>query len=107
MEKIVTLTLSPAIDKSTTVDTVVPDKKLRCSVPKFEPGGGGVNVSRAIKKLGGNSTAIYLAGGYSGKHYESLLSLEEIESCVIESEGMTRENFIVVDESSNAQYRFG
>lgn len=106
MEKIVTLTLSPAIDKSTTVDTVVPDKKLRCSVPKFEPGGGGVNVSRAIKKLGGNSTAVYLAGGYSGKHFQDLLKKEEIESYVVEIEDRTRENLIVVDTSTNLQYRF-
>ncbi|MDB5247340.1 MAG: 1-phosphofructokinase family hexose kinase [Segetibacter sp.] len=107
MEKIVTLTLNPAIDKSTTVNVIVPDKKLRCTEPRFEPGGGGVNVSRAIKKLGGNSTAIYLAGGYSGKHYRHLLDLEIIESCVVEIEGHTRENMIVVDESNNLQYRFG
>src|SRR4051812_17555108 len=107
MQKIVTLTLNPAIDKSTTVNAIVPDRKLRCSEPIFEPGGGGVNVSRAIKKLGGVSTAIYLAGGYSGKHFRHLLNLEGIESCVVEFEGQTRENLIVVDESSNSQYRFG
>ena len=107
MEKIVTLTLNPAIDKSTTVNAIVPDKKLRCASPKFEPGGGGVNVSRAIKKLGGTSTAIYLAGGYSGKFYEQLLEEEGIQSHVIATEGHTRENMIVVDESANLQYRFG
>lgn len=107
MEKIVTLTLNPAIDKSTTVQAIAPDKKLRCTTPKFEPGGGGVNVSRAIKKLGGNSTAIYLAGGYSGKFYEDLLNQEGINSCVITTKGHTRENLIVVDESANLQYRFG
>lgn len=107
MEKIVTLTLNPAIDKSTTVQAIAPDKKLRCATPKFEPGGGGVNVSRAIKKLGGNSTAIYLAGGYSGKFYEDLLNQEGINSCVITTKGHTRENLIVVDESANLQYRFG
>jgi 6-phosphofructokinase 2 len=107
MEKIVTLTLNPAIDKSTTVKAIAPDKKLRCSVPTFEPGGGGVNVSRAIKKLGGSSTAVYLAGGYSGKFYEDLLYREGVESCVISTKGHTRENLIVVEESSNLQYRFG
>jgi 6-phosphofructokinase 2 len=107
MQKIVTLTLNPAIDKSTSVSAIVPDRKLRCAAPKFEPGGGGVNVSRAIKKLGGYSTAIYLAGGYSGKHLEHLLDLEAIESMVVEFDGQTRENLIVVDESSNSQYRFG
>jgi 6-phosphofructokinase 2 len=106
MEKIATLTLNPAIDKSTTVDAIIPDKKLRCSVPAFEPGGGGVNVSRAIKKLGGKSTAVYLAGGYSGRYFQHLLELENIDSHVIEIEGQTRENLIVVDDSSNLQYRF-
>jgi 6-phosphofructokinase 2 len=64
-------------------------------------------VSRALKKLEGSSTAIYLAGGYSGKFYEQLLDKEGIKSLVISIEGATRENMIVVDESSNAQYRFG
>ena len=107
MEKIVTVTLNPAIDKSTTVPSIVPDKKLRCAEPKFEPGGGGVNVSRAIKRLGGNSTAIYMAGGYSGKYFKDLLNIEGIASLVVEIEGQTRENLIVVDRSANLQYRFG
>lgn len=107
MEKIVTITLNPSIDKSTSVKGIVPEKKLRCSDPKFEPGGGGVNVSRALKKLGGNSTAIYFAGGYSGKFFTSLLELEGIDSLVVPIAEQTRENMIVVDESNNLQYRFG
>lgn len=107
MEQVVTLTLNPAIDKSTTVKSIVPDKKLRCAPPKFEPGGGGVNVSRAIKKLGGTSTAMYLAGGYSGQFYQQLLEDDGITSHVIPIEQHTRENMIVVDEAANLQYRFG
>lgn len=107
MEKIVTLTLNPAIDKSTSVQSIVPEKKLRCKPAKYEPGGGGVNVSRALKRLDIESTAIYLAGGHSGKFYEELLSAENIQSAIIPTSGRTRENLIVVDESSNLQYRFG
>lgn len=107
MEKIITLTLNPAIDKSTAVKAIVPDKKLLCAVPIFEPGGGGVNVSRALKRLGASSSAMYLAGGYSGKFYEHLLVQEGINSLVIPIESPTRENMIVVDESANLQYRFG
>lgn len=107
MQQIVTITLNPSIDKSTSVKSIVPDRKLRCGEPKFEPGGGGVNVSRAIKKMGGTSSAIYFAGGYSGKFFESLLDDEGIESIVIPIAENTRENMIVVDESSNLQYRFG
>lgn len=104
---IVTITLNSCIDKSTRVAALIPEKKLRCAAPKFEPGGGGINVARAIKKLGGHATAIYFAGGYSGKFLETLLSREEVDSEVIETNSHTRENLIVVDESTNAQYRFG
>ncbi len=64
MPKIVTVTFNPCIDKSTIVDAIIPEKKLRCNLPKFEPGGGGLNVARAIKKLGGEALAIFPSGGY-------------------------------------------
>lgn len=107
MENIVTITLNPCIDKSTTVNALVPDRKLRCSQPVFEPGGGGINVSRAIKKLGGASTAVFFSGGYSGKFFETLLQNEGIDSVVVPIADHTRENMIVVDASNNQQYRFG
>ncbi|HSN07860.1 MAG TPA: hexose kinase [Hanamia sp.] len=107
MPAIVTITFNPAIDKSTTISTLIPEKKLKCSPPVFEPGGGGINVARAIKKLGGNATAIYLAGGYSGKFLTQLLEEERINSIVIETAHHSRENLIVLDISSNLQYRFG
>lgn len=107
MSKIITVTLNPAIDKSTTVPVLVPEKKLKCTHPVFEPGGGGINVARAIKKLGGTATAIYLAGGYTGKFFTQLLEREQIDSAVIEIAKHTRENLIVLDSASNLQYRFG
>jgi 6-phosphofructokinase 2 len=107
MEKIITITLNPAIDKSTTAPFIAPEKKIRCTSPKFEPGGGGINVSRALKKLGGTSTAIFLAGGHTGKFLESLVKHEDIECIVIPISGYTRENLIVMDEAANLQYRFG
>jgi 6-phosphofructokinase 2 len=107
MEKVLTITLNPAIDKSTTIATLVPEKKLKCSPPKFEPGGGGVNVSRALKKLGHTSTAMFFAGGYTGKFFETLLQQEAIETLVIPIGSHTRENLVVLDEAANLQYRFG
>jgi len=107
MPRIVTITFSPCIDKSTSVSALLPEKKLACASPKLEPGGGGINVARAIKKLGGEVTAIYPAGGYTGKYFIELLNKEHVNSHYIETLNETRENFIVVDESTNAQYRFG
>ena len=107
MKKIITLTLNPALDKSIEIDKLVPEKKLRCSDAVLEPGGGGINVSRAIHKLGGSSTALFLAGGYTGKKFSQLLAQELPDFHEFEIAEDTRENFIVVDVSVNKQYRFG
>jgi len=107
MSNILTITFNPCIDKSTSVGALAPEKKLECSAPTFEPGGGGINVARAINQLGGKATAIYPAGGYSGKFLQTLLEKEGIKSLIVKTEKHTRENMIVFDLSSNHQYRFG
>lgn len=107
MPVIVTITLSPCIDKSTSVTSLIPEKKLICTPPKLEPGGGGINVARAIKKLGGYAIAIYPSGGYTGAFFNELMKKEGIDAVIINTKNETRENIIVLDESSNDQYRFG
>ncbi|MBT9485378.1 1-phosphofructokinase family hexose kinase [Sediminibacterium sp.] len=107
MARIVTITLNPALDKSISVPELVPEKKLRALSAKVEPGGGGINISRALKKLGVASEAIILSGGYTGKTLEALLSKEQVAFTAIETEGDTRENFVVFDEDKKLQYRFG
>jgi 6-phosphofructokinase 2 len=106
MHRIVTLTMNPTIDKSTTVYNVVPEWKLRCQAPRFEPGGGGINVSRAIMKLGGTSLVLYAAGGPQGEVLEHLLELEDLDHHRIKTEGWTRENLTVYEETSGQQFRF-
>ncbi|MGZ3840079.1 MAG: 1-phosphofructokinase family hexose kinase [Flavisolibacter sp.] len=107
MPKIITITFNPTIDKSTSITALVPEKKLQCTEPHFEPGGGGVNVARAIKKLGGEATAIYPSGGYSGAFLNELMSREGVPIKVIDIQSHTRENLIVFDRSTGQQYRFG
>ncbi len=107
MKKIITITLNPSIDKSASVDNMVPEKKLICYNDKYEPGGGGINVARAITKLGGKATAIYLAGGHNGKFLTDLIKSENVESVFVECKNETRENFIIYDKSKKNQYRFG
>lgn len=107
MSTIVTVTYSPCIDKSTSVPALIPDKKLRCASPKFEPGGGGVNVARAIHRLHGHTLAIYPAGGYTGRFLTQLLEAEGVPASPLPIRHHTRENFIVVSEETSMQYRFG
>jgi 6-phosphofructokinase 2 len=75
--------------------------------PTYEPGGGGINVSRALRHLGCESLAMYFAGGYSGNFFQELVKNEDIHSLVIPIQGNTRTNIIVVEESTHQQYRFG
>ena len=77
--KIVTLTVNPAVDKSTHIDRLIPEQKLRCDAPRFDAGGGGINVSKAIKRLGGKSTAIFTTGGPAGQVLRDLVSQEGID----------------------------
>ncbi|MGZ3750423.1 MAG: 1-phosphofructokinase family hexose kinase [Mucilaginibacter sp.] len=106
MAAIITVTFNPALDKSTSVIELIPDKKLKCAPPVCEPGGGGINVARAIKKLGGDAVAIYLAGGYVGKMITELLTKELVESIVIETKESTRDNLVVADIANSKQYLF-
>jgi|SRR6056297_900729 len=107
MKKIVTFTLNPAIDKSSSVEHVKPESKLYCDKPRYEPGGGGINVSRAIKKLGGDSLLMYISGGLSGNKLDNLLAKENLHKKAIEITDSIRENLIIFEKSTSLQYRFG
>ncbi|MFN3752669.1 1-phosphofructokinase family hexose kinase [Flavobacterium sp.] len=105
--QIITLTVNPSLDKSTHFSELVPEKKIRCEKPRYDAGGGGINVSKAISKLGGNSVCVFTSGGSTGGKLEELIANEGIESIVIKTKNWTRENFIAFENSTKAQYRFG
>jgi 6-phosphofructokinase 2 len=107
MHKILTITINPALDKSTHVKRVLPEKKLRCDEPTYEPGGGGVNVSRAIRKLGGTSSAWILSGGPAGEKLCDLLKEEGVEYWSGQTKSWTRENLMVMEDTTGDQFRFG
>ncbi|ADQ14927.1 1-phosphofructokinase family hexose kinase [Halanaerobium hydrogeniformans] len=107
MEKILTFTLNPTVDKSAKVDNVRVEAKLHCDTVRYEPGGGGINVSRAVKKLGGSSRLVYTSGGFTGRKLDKLLEQEELNLKSIEIEDSIRENFIIFERASQQQYRFG
>lgn len=106
MPDIVTLTPNPAIDLSTSVDRIAPVRKLRCSAPRRDPGGGGVNVARVVKRLGGSVEAILPVGGFTGQLLRQLIDDEGIPHRAIKTAAETREDFSVSEQSSGQQYRF-
>lgn len=103
---VVTVTINPCIDKSTRVEQLQAEGKLRCSQLVNEPGGGGINVSKALKKLGVEATALFPAGGHNGNMLCVLLEAEGILFKAIQVKNETRENWVVLETSGNAQYRF-
>ena len=104
--KVVTLTMNPAVDVSAVAEAVIPTEKVRCHGSRRDPGGGGINVARVVGRLGGDVTAIYPAGGLTGRALSRLLEREHVKGEVIEIEGETREDITILDRQSGRQYRF-
>jgi 6-phosphofructokinase 2 len=104
---IVTVTLNPCIDKTFSVDRVIADRKLTGRDVRVYPGGGGINVARAVTRLGVEARALWSCGGDVGRHLTRLLDAEHVPHVPVPIDGEVRENLIVLDESSGEQYRFG
>jgi 6-phosphofructokinase 2 len=104
---IITLTVNPALDKSAHFKGLIAEQKIRCDEPRFDAGGGGINVSKAISRLNGTSLAVFTSGGPTGKMLEELVAKESIPFKTIPIQTWTRESFVAVDDNTNSQYRFG
>jgi len=107
-QHIVTLTLNPALDVSVAVELIVPNDKLRTTEPRYQPGGGGINVSRVCRRLGEATTAVVPLGGPAGQRMAELLGaeLEEREVHIAPIDGDTRQSISVTSRTSGDQYRF-
>lgn len=106
MHDILTVTLNPALDLATSVVSVRPDEKLRCSPPETDPGGGGLNVARAITQLGGQARAFVALGGDTGTALRHLLEQAGLSLVVHEAPGETRQSLAVTDLTTREQFRF-
>lgn len=106
MTDIVTITLNPAIDLSASVAKVVPVRKLRCGPTKSDPGGGGVNVARVLRRFGVDVAAAFPIGGFPGRALLALLEAEHVVSRPVEIAGETREDVHIYDQSTGEQFRF-
>jgi 6-phosphofructokinase 2 len=106
MTQVVTLTINPALDLSTSVKKMAPFSKLRCALPHRDPGGGGINVARVLKRLGDDVTAVFPAGGANGQSLARLIEAEGVRSLAVPALNDTREDITVFDEATSQQYRF-
>lgn len=106
MTDILTITMNPALDVSTSTGKVMDTHKLRCSAAQFHPGGGGINVARVVRRLGGDCLALCPAGGVNGQRLRQLLDQEQVRSHWIAIADETRESFSVHETSSGRDFRF-
>jgi 6-phosphofructokinase 2 len=106
MASILTLTLNPTIDVSTSVARLEPIHKLRCGPVRRDPGGGGINVARVVRRLGSDVVAVYPTGGLIGALLRKLTDAEGVQSRTVVIAEETREDFTIFDEAGGEQYRF-
>lgn len=103
---VVTLTLNPALDDSYTVPRLKPTSKMRCSAPRFDPGGGGINVARVLAVMGERALAVFPVAGHLGEALLDLLRDEGVPVVGVPVAGETRQSHHVTDLETGLEYRF-
>ncbi|MBS5703352.1 MAG: 1-phosphofructokinase family hexose kinase [Butyricicoccus pullicaecorum] len=95
---IITITLNPALDRTIRIDRPLAPMKLNRAVSTMvEPGGKGINVSRAVKALGGTSVALGFCAGSNGRIMKDALTAADIHHDFVDVPGETRVNVQVID----------
>lgn len=103
--RIITLTLNPAVDLACEAEAIFPTRKMRTTTEQFDPGGGGINVARVVRELGGEALAIVLTGGGTGRFLQELLVEAQVECLTIPVSGRTRVSVTVHERSTGLEYR--
>lgn len=99
---IITITLNPAMDRTLRIEhPLQPNKLNRASSTSVEPGGKGINVSRAIKALGGSSVALGFSAGSNGRLMKDALTSFDIHHDFVDVPGNTRVNLQIIDQEGN------
>jgi 1-phosphofructokinase family hexose kinase len=100
---IITVTLNPTIDQTLVLERFVAGDTLRVRSSRLDPGGKGINVSRVVRELGGESLAMGFAPGGLGRYVEHTLKARGVECDFVHTKGETRTNITIVDESRHLQ----
>lgn len=98
---IVTVTMNPAIDKTVEIDSLLPGGLNRIKKVEYDAGGKGINVSKTLRELGGESIATGFLGGNAGKTIESVLKQKNIRNDFLWVEGETRTNTKVFEKNGS------
>jgi len=102
---IATVTLNPSLDKTLTVRGLVVDEVNRWTTFRRDPGGKGINVSRVVRELGGDTIAYSFSGGIDGEIMERLLRKQGVAFDFVAIRQPIRSNIIITDVKTRHQTR--
>ncbi|MGW7553902.1 1-phosphofructokinase [Streptomyces rimosus] len=94
---ILTVTPNPSLDRTYEIPALERGAVLRATTDRIDPGGKGVNVSRAVAAAGHRTLAVLPLGGPAGAALGDLLAAEGIEVAGVPVAGQTRSNISAVE----------
>jgi 6-phosphofructokinase 2 len=103
---IYTVTLNPSLDRVIWVDEIKTDDSIRIRNEEHYAGGKGIDASRVVKTLGGDTMATGFLGSFTGLHLEGLLINEGVTCDFVKIASETRSNVIVFTNKSKEHIAF-
>lgn len=100
-----TLCLNPALDVTYHVAKLIPDQKSRSDAARHDPGGNGINIGRALKRLDINAHTFCVIAGAVGQILKNLLAQQLPQVVYEEVAGETRINTTVIEAETHNQYQ--
>lgn len=94
---VLTVTPNPSLDRTYEIPALDRGAVLRASADRVDPGGKGVNVSRAVAAAGGRTIAVLPLGGPEGALLSRLLGERGIEVAGVPVRGSTRVNVALAE----------
>jgi len=101
---IYTVTLNPALDRLIVVEQLIADETIRVLSETPYAAGKGIDASRVIRRLGGQSVALGFVGGYDGLKLEGLLINAGVMADFTKISGETRTNIILHEQKTDQHY---
>lgn len=103
---VITFTMNPAVDVFGETGQIFDDSKTRCRQTAVEPGGGGINVARNIRRMGSPTLAVFPSGGLHGEQLQRLLNEDKQPFIAIPIGGDSRQNMAITDLSRKVMHHF-
>ncbi|MEV0074792.1 PfkB family carbohydrate kinase [Nocardia neocaledoniensis] len=101
---IATLTINPTVDLALEVANLRAEGKSRARLGSIRGGGGGINVARGVRRLGGTALAVHTAGREVGARLNRLLDDEGLAHLPVEIGEDTREAFVIAEREPARSY---